>query len=703
MKTPEATPKITAEHLTRKAIVYIRQSSPKQAKENLESQRLQYALRARAQTLGFHRVDVIDCDLGSSAGPGARAREGFERLLASVAMGEVGIVFASELSRLLRTDKDWCHLMEMCQLFNTLIADAENIYDCNQLDDLLVLGIKGTLSTVELKVLKFRLLQGMQEKAKRGELVRTLAPGYVRDLDEGIVKDSNLRVQEAIALVFKKFDGLGSIRQTYRWFHDERVELPVNKARAGRFQLIWKLPSHSFVSNVLHNPLYAGAYVYGRRPVETIVKEGRAVKRQGAARSAQQASVFIEDHHEGYITWSDYERNQETMRRNGGNFEQDESTLAVRGGHGLLTGLLRCARCGRKLHIRYWGKRGTAARYLCDGDFPTGGRYCLGFGGATVDKRVSEELLEAISPLGVRASLAAVEQLSEGQSDTCNAHARQLQQLSYEAERAFEQYNQVDPANRLAAEVLERRWNEKLEAIEQLNAELDSQRAEFTALSDDDREAILDLGMHFASVWNHPACSTVLKKKIARSLIHEIVVNLEENTQTLDFVVHWHGGCHTRFTMAKPMSGAVAHKTALEDIELITKMGPRYRDDEIARVLSKLGRRTGKGNRWTQARVAYVRKRYRIAAVDKQRVADVLTLGQAVKYCGVSDTTLKRLIKENLLRAEQLAPYAPLEIKRADLDSEPVARILERLKATGKLILEGDTPASQQGLFTENQ
>ena len=237
MTTPEATPKITAEHLTRKAIVYIRQSSPKQAKENLESQRLQYALTERARTLGFHSIDVIDCDLGISAGLGARAREGFEHLLTSVAMGEVGIVFSRELSRLLRTDKDWCRLMEMCQIFNTLIADAENVYDCNRLDDLLVLGIKGTLSTVELKVLKFRLLQGMQEKAKRGELVRTLAPGYVRDLDERIVKDSNLRVREAIALVFKKFNELGSIRQTYRWFHDERIELPVNKALAGRFQL----------------------------------------------------------------------------------------------------------------------------------------------------------------------------------------------------------------------------------------------------------------------------------------------------------------------------------------------------------------------------------------------------------------------------------------------------------------------------------
>ncbi|MGH8593547.1 MAG: recombinase family protein [Gammaproteobacteria bacterium] len=246
---------LTPDHLARKAMVYLRQSSLQQVKQNLESQRLQYALADRAKALGFHRVEIIDCDLGVSAGPGAQVREGFKQLLASVALGDVGIVLSRELSRLSRTDKDWCHLLELCQLFNVLIADADNLYDLNRLDDQLVLGIKGTLSVVELKVLKLRLLQGMEAKAQRGELIRVLAPGYVCDQAGHIVKDPNLRVQEAIALVFKKFRELGSIRQTYRWFHDENIELPVNKAVAGRFQLVWKLPTQCFISDVLHNPL----------------------------------------------------------------------------------------------------------------------------------------------------------------------------------------------------------------------------------------------------------------------------------------------------------------------------------------------------------------------------------------------------------------------------------------------------------------
>src|SRR5690606_14625213 len=386
--------------------------------KNKESQHLQYALADRAKALGFRTVDVIDCDLGASAGFAARMRNGFKQLLASVALGEVGIVLSRELSRLSRTDKDWCHLMELCQVFGTLLADADHLYDLNVLDDQLILGIKGTLSVVELKVLKLRMLQGMQAKAQRGELVRVLAPGYVRDCADGIVKDPNLRVQEEIELLFKKFRELGSARQVHRWFREERIELPVNKPVGGRFGLVWQLPKLSFVDDVLDNPIYAGAYVYGRRPMETVVEAGRAVRRhRTTARSPEEAQVFIRDHHEGYIDWDEYQRNRQTLRNNGGNFMRDETVMAVRQGHGLLAGLLRCGRCGRKLHIRYWGKSGTAARYLCSGDFVDGVRYCLDFGGSTVDRRLGEEILKAISPVGIEASIAAIELRHAAESD----------------------------------------------------------------------------------------------------------------------------------------------------------------------------------------------------------------------------------------------------------------------------------------------
>jgi DNA invertase Pin-like site-specific DNA recombinase len=697
MKHVEATAKITPNHLARKAVVYLRQSSIAQVKHNTESQRLQYALQDTAMAYGFAHIEVIDSDLGRSAASGAQVREGFKQLLASVALGEVGMVLSREPSRLSRTDKDWCHLMELCRVLDTLIGDADNIYDLNRLDDQLVLGIKGTLSVIELGTLKLRLQHGREAKAKRGELGRCLAPGYVMDATTGIVKDPNLRVQESIGLVFSRFEALGSIRQTHRWFHEEGIELPVNKALGGRFQLIWQLPTPSFLKDVLGNPLYAGAYVYGRRPIEVVVKNGQAVRRQRSARAARDAKVFIPEHHEAYIGWDAYQRHQDTLRGNGSNFSQDDAALAVRSGQGLLTGLLRCARCGRKLHIRYWGKQGTAARYLCSGDFQTGGSYCLGFGGASVDRRMSEVILKLISPHGLEASIAAIAQSRTEGSDRRSALERKLQQARYETERAFAQFDQVDPNNRLVADVLEQRWNVKLEEQQRIGHELNNLDNATAALTPADEATLRAMGEDFAIVWNSDACPMTLKKRIARTLIKEIVVDIDD-AQQLNLVIHWQGGCHTSFNMTKPMSGAVVHKTALEDVALITTMARHYGDDEIARVLSKLGRRTGKGNRWTQARVATVRRKHDIAAPTALDL-DILNLAQAVKYSGVSDTTIMRLIKAHLLLAQQVAPYAPLEIKRFDLDSEPVASILEHLRTTGRLVLNGDPSVEQTSLF----
>ena len=697
MNHVESTSKITPSHLARKAVVYLRQSSLAQVKQNTESQRLQYALQDTAKAYGFTDIEVIDIDLGMSASSGAQVRAGFKQLLASVALGEVGIVLSREPSRLSRTDKDWCHLMELCRVLDTLIGDADNIYDLNRLDDQLVLGIKGTLSVIELGTLKLRMQQGREAKARRGELGRCLAPGYVMDATQRIVKDPNLRVQEAIALVFSKFDVLGSVRQTYRWFHEERIDLPVNKVIGGCFQLVWQLPTIGFIKDVLGNPLYAGAYVYGRRPIKVIVKDGQAVKRQRSAQPAEDASVFITDHHEGYIDWDAYQRHRNTMRGNGSNFVQDDAALAVRSGQGLLTGLLRCARCGRKLHIRYWGKHGTAARYLCSGDFDRGGAYCLGFGGATVDRRLGEVILNVISPHGLEASLVAIAQSRTEGSDRRSALERQLQQARYEAERAFAQYDQVEPGNRLVTEVLEQRWNTKLEEQQCIAQELDALKDAAAALRPADELTLRELGKHFAEVWNSDACPMTLKKRIARTLINEIVVDIDA-AQQINMVIHWHGGCHTTFSMKKPMSGAVVHKTSIEDVDLITRMAQRYGDDEIARVLSKLGRHTGKGNRWTQARVATVRRKYHIAAPAAMD-PDILNLAQAQKHTGISDTALMRLIRAHLLPVQQIAPYAPLEIKRRDLDAEPVASIIKHLKSTGRLVLERDPPAEQVHLF----
>ncbi len=692
-------PKISPAHRERTAIVYLRQSSDHQVRQNTESTRLQYGLQERARTLGWSHVQVIDEDLGSSATLGAAPRAGFDRLIAAVARSEVGVVLSREVSRLSRTDRDWCRLMEICQVFDTLLADGEHVYDLCSLDDQLVLGIKGTLSVVELKVLRLRLQQGSEAKASRGELVRMLPAGYVQDRDGQIVKDPDARVQHALGLVFEVYRKTWSIRQTHQWFHNEGVELPVRRPCLGGAEQVWQLPSHSFVDGVLRNPCYAGAYVWGRRPVRMVVQDGRVGRRSGPRREPEDCRVFIREHHEGYISWEQYEEHRRMRARNVMFPDKDSAVAAVRKGAGLLGGLLRCRRCGRRMRVRYSGKHGTAARYLCVGDYPAGGHYCLAFGGATVDRAFGSELMAVLSPMGVEASLVALEQVRSDGDQRRLALSKQLEQLRYEARRAFEQYDAVDARNRLVAAELERRWNVKLESVAALETELARINAEPQTLSAEDTEAIRALGRHFETVWASKELAVELRKKIAHTVIEEVLVDLEDQTQRLHFVIHWKGGCHTRFEMDKPGAG-IGQRTKAEDLEIIAKLAPRYGDGEIARVLTRLGRRTGKGNRWNQQRVKDARKRASIAGRSRTIVdPEVLTLNGAARQFDVSDTTITRLTKHGLLTNHQEIPWAPWEIHRAQLESDPVRSILEHLRATGRLVVEGYCDGEQRELF----
>ncbi len=693
-------PKIKPEHLARKAIVYLRQSSEKQVRQNKESQHLQYAVAERVRALGWKQVEIINSDLGSSAGIASAPREGFERVLSSVALGEVGIVGSREVSRLSRTDRDWCRLLEVCQIFGTLIVDEQQVYDLNYLDDQLVLGIKGTLSVVELKVIRQRMLAGQESKARRGELFKRLPVGYALDPLGKVVLHTDRRVSEAIQLVFAKFRERWSVRQTFQWFRDHDVELPANPIQGTR--LVWKIPSQSLVRDILCNPFYAGAYVWGRRPITTLLVEGRLEKRQSAMRPAEECRVFIRDHHVGYIDWATYEENRRMMRRNSVNWEGDESMAAIRAGQGLLVGLLRCGHCGRKLHVRYWGGRGANARYLCKGDYDDGGQYCIGFGGGMVDRRVGQELLKVISPLGAEASLRALGELSAGDAAQRAALSGKLEQVEYEAKKAFEQYDAVDARNRLAGSELERRWNEKLEEIEAVKQRLSSLDAKRYSLSPEEEDRIRSMGDNFAEVWQSDHCPPTLKKMIYRTAIEEIIVRSDQDKRTLEFIIHWKGGAHTQLAMERPRS-ATETATSMEALEIIRRMAVRHGDDQIASVLNRLGHSTGKGKRWNQTRVATARRNHSIAGQKRAlRDPERVSLNAAARICGVSHRTIERLVGAGLLKREQATPRAPWEIRRVDLDAEPIRRIVSRLLRTGKLILQGGCVEDQPPLFTEN-
>ena len=386
------------------------------------------------------------------------------------------------------------------------------------------------------------------------------------------------------------------------------------------------------------------------------------------------------------------------VRRNHWRGDGDETAGAVRAGHGLLAGLLRCGRCGRRLYVRYWGKAGTAARYLCTGDFAAaGGRYCLGFGGATVDRRFGEEIVRVLAPLGMQASLQALEQLGVQDDARRQALARQLEQLDYETARAAEQYHAVDPRNRLVAAELERRWNAKLEETERVRTSLAELDARQQPPSAEERATLLACGERVEALWQHPACPIELKKQLVRTIVEEVLVD-ETPPGTLAFIVHWKGGSHTAFTMTK-VGPTTVHRTTDADLEVIRKMARRYGDADIARVLNKLGRRTGKGKPWSAVAVKTARRNHAIEGQAQTRAdPELLTLQAAARYTATSDTTIKKLVDAGVLPMRQVVPFAPWEIRRADLETEPVRGIVDHLKRTGRLLI-GDPSDTQRALF----
>jgi len=658
----------------------------------------------KTKAIGFAEVEVIDTDLGASASIGS-ARQGFKHLISEVAMGHVGAVVSREVSRLSRTDKTWCHLLEVCQVFDTLILDEERVYDLSDIDDQLVLGIKGTLSVVELKVLRMRMLHGRDEKARRGELRFRLPPGFIWGPNGHVEFDPDQRVREAIALVFKKFRELWSTRQVFIWFKDNNLEVPVNKWGGGaKSALIWKSPALSFIQDVLRNPFYAGAYVYGRRPVETTFNEGKLTKRSGTPRDPDECRVFLKDHHEGYIDWDEYERNRKRMRHNSMKWtDSDPAIAAIRSGRGLLGGILRCGHCGRKLHVRYWGKSGTSPRYFCKGDYDAGGNYCLSFSGQVADDRLSDEILALVSPLGVDASLRAIDQVCTHHEDQKNALRSKIEQLDFEVQRAFEQYDLVDPRHRLVAQDLENRWNLKLEQRQRVREALAALASTAQPLTAETEARLHKLGEDFELVWNSPNCPAELKKKIVHTLIEEVTVTLDSDTLLLHFVVFWKGGSHTEIAVRKPRP-VTGSKTPVDALEIIRKMAPTYGDGQIAAVLNKSGLRTGMKKRWTQTRVATARRNYSIPGQRNTKPnPEVLSFAQAAKHCDVSQYTIKQLVKWGLLENKQVVQYAPWEIKRADLDSPRIQKMLERLKRTGKLMPEGGSFGCQSEFSFENK
>jgi DNA invertase Pin-like site-specific DNA recombinase len=667
--------KITAEHLARGAFVYVRQSTAYQVVNNLESQRRQYGLVERARQLGWDDVQLVDDDLGKSGG--GTVRPGFEKLLAAICEGRVGAVISLEASRLARNGRDWHTLLEFCGLVGTLIVDEEAIYDPRSPNDRLLLGMKGTMSEMELSVFRQRSVEAMRQKARRGELHLTVAVGYVKTDDDRIEKEPDLRVRDGILLVFRKFAELQSIRQVLLWFSGENVLVPSVVQGPGRRPIEWKAPVYHTLHHMLTNPVYAGSYAYGRRGTRVTIEGGRKrVMRDALRRNWRDWEVLIHDHHEGYITWVEFERNQHLIADNA-NGKSYLGRGSIRRGEALLPGLFRCARCGRRLHIHYTGKGGNTQRYVCRGAFSAKAvGSCIGFGGMRVDRAVAQEVLDRLQPLGIEAALATMETQGQHHRDKRQQIENAIQQAQYEAARARRQYDAVDPDNRLVAGELERRWNEKLVQLRDHEVQLEAltHTQDAVTLSAEDRAKLMTLGKDLAKAWNSPGASIETRKKIIRLLVKEIIVDVVADTLAL--IIHWQGGDHTQMTVKKNKIGQTRWTVEADVVDLVRVLARQLPDLAIAAILNRSGKLTGRGSNWTRSHVCSLRKINGIPVYrEGERVErGEVTLDEAAVILKISRATGYRMISNGALAARQLCTGAPWIIQLSDLQQDSVRR-----------------------------
>jgi len=592
--------KITSEHLARCACVYIRQSTPDQLVHNHESRRRQYGLADRARQLGWTAVEVIDDDLGRSGG--GIARPGFERLLAAICEARVGAVLAIEASRLARNGRDWHTLIEFCGLVGTIIVDEDGIYDPRHPNDRLLLGMKGTMSELELSLFRQRSQEALKQKARRGALILGVAAGYVKVGRDRIEKNPDQRVQNALQLVFSKFVEFQSARQVHIFLRDEGIELPVKSRNGEARGVIWRLPAYNIVHNILTNPIYAGAYAFGRTASRVSVENGRKRVRRGVHRPMAEWDVLIKEHHEGYITWDEFERNQRVIANNATGKGSAAVKGAVRRGELLLPGLLRCGHCGRKLHVSYSGKLG---RYSCYGARTNHGTArCISISGLSIDAAVSAEVLRVLKPLGIDAAVKAIECQTRETSAAQRQLELSLQQARYEATHARRQYDAVDPANRLVTSELERRWNEALQAVHRIEGEIAAiVSSKPPPLGERERQQLMQLGADLDLAWSHPAATAATRKRILRTTLNEIVVRREG--AIINMVLHWQGGDHTALQVKLRLNAAGRHHwpPPEDTISLVRELARLMPDRQIARLLNRCGKPTGYGNGWTQERV----------------------------------------------------------------------------------------------------
>jgi DNA invertase Pin-like site-specific DNA recombinase len=667
-------PKITDHHRSKPAYIYLRQSTPGQVRHHQESTERQYALREKALELGWSDslIRTLDRDLGRT-GTEMNAREDFKTLVADVSMGQVGAVFALEVSRLARSNLDWHRLLELCALTSTLVIDEDGCYDPADFNDGLLLGLKGTMAQAELHFLHARLQGGKLNKAKKGELRFPLPVGFCYDDQSRIILDPDEEVRGAVSLVFRLFRETGTAFAVMQRFAESQLRFP-KRSYGGAWdgKIIWGRLTHSRVLAMLKNPSYAGMYVFGRYQYRREISPEGGIHKRIHPVGMPEWRVSLKEHHEGYITLEEFFKNQERLEKNRTNGEQTVLTGPVREGLALLQGLLLCGNCGRALTVRYLGNGGIYPCYQCNWLRRDGlsSKDCMSFRCDLLDAAISEEVLKALRPAELELALAALQELESRDQTILRQWQMRLERAEYEAALAERRYQQVDPSQRLVASTLEQRWNDALLQLDDLKKQIaEFSRQEVRIASPEQKAKVLALARDLPLLWHAPTTQSKDRKRMLRLLIKDITVDKPANQKQLMAHIRWQGGACSDLSVQLPANIADRLRYPAAVVDRVRDLARGSLDAEIAEAFNREGHTSATGKPYTVKMIQWIRKCHVIPPAVLRKPEE-LTVQQIAQYFGTSDSVVYYWIERKLIQARRLNAGMPYWITLHEADEQ---------------------------------
>jgi len=662
-----ANERIKTTHLQRCAYVYVRQSTAAQVQYNRESTDRQYKLTDRARHLGWpqSQIKIIDEDLAHS-GSGTSDRRGFAMLTTEVALGHVGLILSIEVSRVARNNADWYRLLDLCGVTDTLIGDEDGLYHPGLFNDRLLLGLKGTMAEAELHVIRARLEGGIRNKAARGQLRRGLPVGFLWGEDDGeVLFHPNQAVTQAIHGVFEKFTETGSVRQVWLWLRSQDLSFPRQSNSSSEIQ--WATPTYTAIHQVLTNPVYAGAYTYGKTHQEPYVDQTGRLRKRIRRLPRSKWTILIRDHHKGFVDWDTYEMNQNRISKNT-RPGPHQAAGAIREGAALLQGIATCGRCGRRLRVYYQGQHSTPGYYCAANSIVNGrGMFCLRVGGLRIDEAVARAFLEAIAPAGIEAAFAAEKNIEVDQDAAMAQWRLQVERARYETERSERRYRSVEPENRLVARTLEAEWESRLSELAAAETELARrQRHHPGPITDEQRTRIRALGADLRRVWEAPTTTARDRKELLQTLLDEVNIDVAPAESKAHLTLRWRGGAISELDLSPRSYRIPPIRTDEDTIDLVRRLAVHYPDAVITGILNRQGRRTANGDRFTANKVGNLRRYWQIPRFDPAAVSsegELVTIKKAAEILGVVPSTVHRWLADGFIAGEQITPGAPWRIR----------------------------------------